>query len=340
MSGIHSPRNLNSNSNDLATGFSSRHVGDSITSKFAVPALVEAAGQNTKRKFVEFFAAQIRNPGTREAYLRAVKRFFLWCNHRGIALEAIEPTVIAFYVEELMDGYSKPTVKLHLAAIRMLFDFFVTGGIFPINPAAAVKGPKHVVGKGKTPVLQPADARQLLDSIPIDKIAGLRDRALISLMLFTFARVGAAVAVNVDDVYQNGRRWWVRLKEKGGRQHEMPLNHKAEQAIMEYVEAGFLHGQAGTPLFRTLDRRRNLTENRLYRQDAWAMVKRRARSAGLGDRFSNHSFRASGITAYMKAGGTLERAQKMAAHASSRTTNMYNRVDDSVTLDEVERILI
>ncbi len=327
-------------SRQLSTGFSSRQVGQSITADVAVPLIIENSGQDTKRRFVEFFAAHIRNANTRAAYLRAVGLFCDWCEERQVSIELVEPTIVAFYVEHLMDGYSKPTVKQHLAAIRMLFDFFVTGGILQSNPASSVKGPKHVVIKGKTPVLQPTDARQLLDSIPTNKIAGLRDKALISIMLYTFARVGAAVAVNVDDIYRNGRRWWVRLKEKGGRQHEMPLNHNAEAAIAAYMEAGCLYGQAGTPLFRTLDRKRNLTENRLYRQDAWAMVKRRARKAGLGDRFNNHTMRATGITAYMMAGGTLEKAQQMAAHASSRTTNMYNRSSDAVTLDEVERILI
>lgn len=272
--------------------------------------------------------------------MRAVRRFADWCEESGWTLSRLEPTIIAFYIEKLQLKASKPTVKQHLAAIRMLFDFLVTRGILPGNPASSVRGPKHVVIKGKTPVLQPEDARRLLDSIPLDQIAGIRDRALIALMLYTFARVGAAVAVDVDDVYQNGRRWWVRLKEKGGRLHEMPLHHSAEEAVMHYLDAADLHGQKKMPLFRTLDRKRNLTENRLLRQDAWDIVKRRCRQAGLGSAFSNHTMRASGITAYMLAGGTLERAQQMAAHASSRTTNMYNRTNDAVTLDEVERILI
>ena len=249
-------------------------------------------------------------------------------------------TLVAFYIEELGQKHSRPTVKQHLAAIRMLFDFFVTGGILKVNPASSVRGPKHVVVKGKTPVLQPQDARLLLDSIPTDVIAGLRDRALISLMLYTFARVGAAVAVNVDDIYMNGRRWWVRLKEKGGRQHEMPLHHTAEEFVLAYMDAADLHGQRSMPLFRTLDRKRNLTETRMLRQDAFNIVKRRARDAALGISICNHSMRATGITAYMMNGGTLERAQQMAAHASSRTTSLYNRAGDSVTLDEVERILI
>lgn len=323
-----------------AIGFTTRQVMTSVTESAVVPALIENAGSDTKRRFVEFFTAHIRNVNTRMAYLRAVQRFCSWCEDRKLQLESMEPTLIAFYVEELGHGYSKPTVKQHLAAIRMLFDFFVTGGILRVNPAASVRGPKYVVVKGKTPVLQPADARHLLDSIPLDAIGGLRDRALIALMLYTFARIGAAVAVNVDDVYQNGRRWWVRLHEKGGRQHEMPLHHTAEEAILAYMDAGNLHGQRNMPLFRTLDRKRNLTENRMYRQDAFDMVRRRARAAGVGSHICNHTMRATGITAYMLAGGTLERAQQMAAHASSRTTNMYNRTSDAVTLDEVERILI
>lgn len=257
-----------------------------------------------------------------------------------MTIDSVEPTQVAFYIENELVEYARPTIKQHLAAIRMLFDFFVTGGILQLNPAASVKGPKHVVVKGKTPVLQPCDARILLDSIESKNIGGRRDRAMIALMLFTFARIGAVVALNVEDVYQNSRRWWVRLTEKGGRQHEMPLNHHAEEAILSYIESGNLFGEQGNPLFRTLDRKRNLTENRMYRQDAWAMVKRRAKSAGLGDRFCNHSMRATGITAYMMAGGTLEKAQQMAAHASSRTTNMYNRSKDAVTLDEVEKILL
>jgi site-specific recombinase XerD len=327
-------------SREITTGFITRQVSESIMVGAIVPELIEQAGEDTKRRFVEFFAAHIRNRNTREAYLRAVRRFCKWCEKRGLQLSDTEPTLVAFYVEQISTEYSKPTVKQHLAAVRMLFDFFVTGGILKSNPASSVRGPKHVVFKGKTPVLQPEDARLLLDSIPTDQIAGLRDKALIALMLYTFARVGAAIAVNVEDVYQNGRRYWVRLNEKGGRQHEMPLHHCAEEAVLAYLEAGFLHVEKGTPLFRTLNRKRNLTENRMLRQDAWAMVKRRARQAGLGDSFSNHTMRATGITAYMMAGGTLERAQQMAAHASSRTTNMYNRSNDAVTLDEVERILI
>ena len=130
---------------------------------------------------------------------------------------------VSAYVEFLGRSYRAPTVKQHLAAIRMLFDWLIVGQIFAgPNPAAAVRGPKHVVKKGKTSVLDGDEAKKLLDSIDVSTIVGLRDRALIALLVYTFARVSAALKMNVEDYYPQGKRWWVRLHEKGGKQHEMP----------------------------------------------------------------------------------------------------------------------
>ncbi len=255
-------------------------------------------------------------------------------------LAAAEPIAIATYIERLGRSHADLTVKQHLAAIRMLFDYFVTGGIMPSNPASSERGPKVVITKGKTPVLTASDARQLLDSIDTTTIAGLRDHALIAILIFTFARVSAALRVNVRDVYRNGNRYWIRLHEKGGRAHEMPLHHVAENSLLQYMDAAGLHERQDSPLFRSIGNRRYLTRNRMHRNDALRMIKRRARHAGLSPEICCHTFRATGITEYMRNGGTLERAQHMAGHASSRTTDLYNRVADQVTLDEVERILI
>lgn len=274
------------------------------------------------------------------AYLRAVRRFYVWAERREISLSQAEPMLIAAYIEELGQTFSDLSVKQHLAAIRMLFDYLVTGGVLRINPASSVRGPKVVIVKGKTPVLSAADARQLLDSIDTTKLVGLRDRALIGMLVYTFARIGASLKMRVDDMYQNNRRYWVRLHEKGGRFHEMPLHHNAEQYLLEYLDACGLHDKPSTPLFRAIGRRRELTPNRMHRNDALRMIKRRAIHAAVSPRICCHTFRATGITEYMRNGGTLEKAQQMAAHASSRTTNMYNRVADEVTLDEVERVLI
>jgi integrase len=229
-------------------------------------------------------------------------------------------------------------VKQHLAAIRMLLDYLVTGQIVPMNPASSVRGPKHVVRKGKTPVLTAEEARALLDSIDATTIAGQRDRAMIAIMVFSFARVGAVVAMNVQDYFRQERRRWFRLHEKGGKLHDVPAHHRAVEIVDMYLAA--ISGAKGTPLFRTLDRKGDLTDQRMSRREVLAMVKRRVRQAGLPSSICCHSFRATGITDYLRRGGSLEMAQSIANHSSPRTTKLYDRRSDELSLDEIERIQI
>jgi site-specific recombinase XerD len=232
-------------------------------------------------------------------------------------------------------------VKQHLAAIRMLFDYLVIGQIIPMNPASSVRGPKHVVKRGKTFVLSATDTRRLLDSIDPSTTAGLRDRALIAVMVFSFARVSAVVGMNVGDFYQNGKRWWFRLHEKGGKFHEVPAHHSAEACLDAYVAGIGIAAEKKTPLFRTTrGKTGRITQRRLHRSDALRMIKRRAKAAGLPANICNHTFRATGITAFLSNGGTIENAQAIAAHESPRTTKLYDRTNDEITLDEIERILI
>jgi len=303
-----------------------------------LPATIANAGPKAGRRFVEFFTANIRNKNTRAAYAQAVKLFFQWCEERGLTLEQIQPVVIAAYIEQ--HPGSRPTVKQHLAAIRMLFDYLVIGQVVPVNPASSVRGPKYVVKRGKTPVLKADQARALLDSIDTATIVGLRDRALLGVMCYTFARVGAVVAMRVEDYYENGKRGWFRLHEKGGKRHEVPAHHNAEKYTDEYIEAAGIAGEKKTPLFRSVDKRRQLTSNPMARTDVLRMIKRRAEDAGLPSTTCCHTFRATGITAYLENGGTIENAQAIAAHESPRTTKLYDRTGDEITLDEVERIAI
>jgi site-specific recombinase XerD len=199
-----------------------------------LPAVIAARRQYTGRRFIEFFTANIRNPNTRKAYYRATSEFFNWCDQAGLGLLDIEPVHVAAWVESLgqeeqeRKKFSPPTVKQWLAAVRMLFDWLVVGQVLSVNPAAAVRGPKYVVRVGKTPVLGAPEARQLLDSINTATMVGLRDRALIGLLVFTFARIGAALGMTVADVYWQHRRLWVRLHEKGGKEHSMPCHHNLE----------------------------------------------------------------------------------------------------------------
>ena len=305
-----------------------------------IPILIHDAGSTARERYLEFFAAQIRNPGTRAAYAQAVRQFCSWCETHRVSLTQISPIVVAAYIEQLTQRRSSPTVKLHLAAIRTLFDFFVIRQVMPFNPALSVRGPKHVVKKGKTPVLIASEARQLLDSIDCTTIIGLRDRALIAVMIYSFARVSATIGMNVDDYYPQGRRMWFRLHEKGGKHHEVPAHHKAEEYLDAYLSAASATEAKTTPLFRSVSREGHLTDRRLHRTDVLRMIKRRAEHISLSPRVSCHTFRATGITAYLENGGSLEHAQRIAAHESARTTKLYDRTGDQVSLDEIEKIVI
>ncbi len=304
-----------------------------------LPRLIVDAGEHAARKFIEFFTATIRNKNTRTAYARAVGGFFDWCAQRGIGLHQISPFVVASFIEQ--HPGSKPTVKQNLAAIRMLFDWLVTQQVIPVNPATSVRGPKHVVNRGKTPVLTADQARQLLDSIDTSTVVGLRDRAIIAVMVYSFARVGAVVGMAVEDYYQDGKRWWFRLHEKGGKQHNVPAHHNAEAYLDAYIEATGIADDKHSPLFRSAHGKTGtLTDQAMTRNDVLRMIKRRAKRTDLPPTTCCHTFRATGITTYLENGGTIENAQAIAAHASPRTTKLYDRTGDEITLDEVERIVI
>jgi site-specific recombinase XerD len=307
-----------------------------------MPALITAAGEQASLRFLEFFAANIRNPHTRRAYSRAVADFLTWCAERGVpSITAVQPLHVATWIEMQTRELSAPTVKQHLAAIRHLFDWLVTGRVVQVNPAASVRGPSHVSRTGKTPVLEPAEARALIDSIDTTTPIGLRDRALIGLMVYSFARVGAALSMKVEDVFTQNRRLWVRLREKGGKAHAMPCHHHLETYLTAYIEGVGLADDPKGPLFRTIGRGTGkLTRTPLPQANAYMMIGRRAVAAGIGTKLGNHSFRATGITAYLKNGGTLEKAAAMANHASTRTTQLYDRRHDEMSLDEVERIRV
>ena len=317
---------------------SSRQV--SLPGLDRLPKLFRDAGEHASRRLIEFFTVTIRNRNTREAYGRAVRDFCDWCEERSIGLRDISPFLVAAYIEELGTKVDRPSVKQKLAALKMLFDWLVTGQVIPVNPAASVRGPKHVVTVGRTPVLTAEEARQLLDSMDTTTIVGKRDRAMIATMLFTFARIGAVTAMDIEDYEQRGRRMWINLREKGGRRHAVPAHHTLEEYLDDYVAAAGIGHETKTPLFRSLNRKRQLTTRRIHRREVLAMVKRRARKAELPGTIGCHTMRATGITAYLSNGGLLEHAQRIAAHASSQTTRLYDRRSDAVSLDEVERIMI
>lgn len=201
-----------------------------------LPVPIAEAEEEARRSYVEFFTATIRNPNTRRAYSRAARQFFAWCESQGLSLEAIEPVAVSAYIEKLIQEKARPTVKQHLAAIRGLFDYMVTSQAIQFNPAAPVRGPKYSQKKGKTPVLSAEDARYFIESIDTGKVIGLRDRAIVGVMLYSFARVGTVVGMDVGDYFWSGRRRMsFRLQEKGGKDHEVPAHHKAQKYLDAYI---------------------------------------------------------------------------------------------------------
>lgn len=304
-----------------------------------IPALVANAGAAAAQHTLEFFTARLPNAHTREAYGRAVARFCAWCEAHGVELARVSSPIVAAYVQGLGRALGIASVKLHLSALRHWMDWLTERGVLSVNPVAAVRGPRHVVTEGKTPVLERDQARRLLQVLDGVDLLSLRDRALIAVMLFGFVRVGAVVKMRVRDFDDAGHEAWLVLEEKGGKVRRIPAHHLVHGAVRAYLEAAALAPRSKAPLFQSAPRSVSaLSGKALLRRDVLAMVKRRCAAAGLPANICNHSFRATGITIHQENGGRIEDAAELAGHASTRTTQLYNRKLRNVARAEVERV--
>ena len=309
-----------------------------VSYQAAVPQLFARSEDTAKRTF-EFFAVTIRNANTRRAYARSVAEFAQWCSERGITdIQQVQPLHVAAHIETL--DLSASSVTQRLAALRMLFDWLVIGQVIPHNPAASVRGPRQSAKSGKTKVLSAEEVRVLIDSIDVTTAKGLRDRALIALIVFSFARVGAAVAMKIEDVYIQDKQTWIRLKEKGGKRHELPCSQMLKTYLRAYIDDALPQGKKGY-LFRScIGRTGTLSDRPMAQPDVYRMIAKRVLEEGVQTSIGCHSFRATGITEYLKAGGRLDVAQTMANHESPRTTALYDRRQDRITQSEVERLVL
>lgn len=304
------------------------------------PTLVESAGGAAKFAWEEFVYGRLRNPGTRRAYCHAVQRFLAWCRAHGVDLVRIAPAHVGRYLDE--QSYAPATKKLHLAAIRHLFDELVVRHVVVLNPAAAVRGERLQIVEGKTPEISVKQCRRLLSAIDCSNVVGLRDRAIIAVMIYTAARVGAVSRLRRGDFYDIGDQYCLRLTEKGTKHREIPVRHDLRGFLLQYLAAGQLdYSDRASPLFRTTRRRtKQLTMNCMTAADMSRMVKRRLRDAGLPSQFSPHSFRVTTITDLLSQGVPLEDVQLLAGHSDPRTTRLYDRRHRQVTRNIVERISI
>jgi site-specific recombinase XerD len=311
------------------------------------PAPIAEAGSNARFAYEEFFAG-IDSPHTERAYRQAVHRFLSWCEARSLALKQVMPAHVGEYIKTLgtddhRESLSKPTKKLHLAAIRHFFDKLVVRHAVALNPALSVRGPKHSVVEGRTPALSPNEVRRVLTSIDVTNVVGLRDRAVIGVLIYTACRVGAVAKLRRRDFCHDGRQRCLRLDEKGGKAREIPVRHDLEGFVDEFLSVIAEHpADDAAPLFRSAVRRTNkLTAQAMTANDIQRMVKRRLANAGFArSRLTCHSFRATTITDLLDQGVSLEDVQYLAGHADPRTTRLYDRRKKQVTRNIVERISI
>lgn len=282
---------------------------------------------------------------------RPPAQFFRWCEDGRLRLATVRPLHVSAYIES--KPLTAPSVKQHLAALRGLFNWLVIKQVVPDNPALFVKGPKFSRTVGITPIMEAEQMRVLLDSIPVTRkvkvpkkhgggvkevadIKGLRDRAVIAIMAYTFARVSAVVGLARGDYRLEGKRARLRLLEKGNKEKLVWLHREAEEFLDAYIAAVRIN-ETEAPLFQALDKAHRLTGEAITRRDMLRVVKERCIAAGLSEEFCNHTFRGTGITVFLHNGGALEAAQDMANHSDPRTTKLYDRRKDLATLSEIER---
>jgi integrase/recombinase XerD len=188
-------------------------------------------------------------------------------------------------------------------------------------------------------MLSSEEATALLTGIDVSRVVGLCDRTVVAVMTYTFARVGAVVALAIEDYYPQKKRWWLRLREKRSKLNEMPCHHKLEEYLDAYITAAGLRDDRKGLLFRSaIGKTGYLSDRPMLRGDVWRMVRRRASDANIETPIGCHTFRATGITDYLTNGGRIEVAQRMAGHFNAKTTGLYDRRNDDISVGEVERI--
>jgi integrase/recombinase XerD len=319
-------------------------VASDQPSSVALPDIIHRAGNAAVFAAEEFFYGSIRNEHTRRAYRHAVNRFLAWCEQRGLELGRIAPKDVGQYFDWLRkENLGIATRKQHLAALRHFFDGMVTRHAIILNPALSVRGDRYAVVEGKTPEISVQNARKLLASIDTASVVGLRDRAILAILAYTSSRAGAAAKLRRGHFYDAGdHQWMLRFEEKGGKSREIPVRHDLQQIIAAYMKAADIEdAPKDAPLFRAaISKTGRLAATAIHVNDICRMMKRRLTDASLPDRLSPHSFRVAVITDLLEQGVPLEDVQHLAGHADPRTTRLYDRRQQKVTRNIVERISI
>lgn len=291
-----------------------REVNSPAIREIVAPDLILQAGPAARFAWEEFVYAAVRNPHTRRSYTRATRRFADWCTARGLALERVAPFDVGRYLDSLPDSIASK--KVYLAAIRHLFDLMAQRHAVVLNPAASVRGERLVVLEGRTPEITADQARRLLANINTSNVVGLRDKAIVAILIYTAARVGAVAGLRIRDYYDMGDQYCLRFLEKGGKSREIPVRHDLQSLLASYREFlcsddnGMPNLSPDAPPFRTTVRRtRVLTRNPMSSDDIGRMVRRRMHDASMPRRLTAHSLRVATITDLLTQGVPLDNVQ-------------------------------
>src|ERR1700738_1795565 len=297
----------------------------------------ESKGAKVFETLLNILEGRVRNSNTRKAYKTAWRSFFEFCSEYKLELDRVKPYHFGLWFKRHTGSLA--TQRQHLAAVRLLFDHLLEKGIVDTNPAARAKPPRLERESVHTPVFEQNEIKTFLEAIKGDSLIDKRDKALFAVLLYGWARVSAVVALKVEHYYERKGERWLRLHEKRGKIHEVPVHSKAREAIDQWLLASDLASKPTAPLFPAFGKDKKTIELRhIDRTSVWKLVQARARACGLQKGVCCHSFRATGITEYMNAGGSLDIAQRIAGHSELSTTKIYDRSQDRVTIAEIERV--
>ncbi|HTU44868.1 MAG TPA: tyrosine-type recombinase/integrase [Bryobacteraceae bacterium] len=308
-----------------------------------LPDIIHRAGSNALFAAQEFFFGTLRNEHTQRAYLHAVKLFLAWAEKHGAGdLTQIAPWHVGRYFKSVAKTTSIATRNLRLSALRHFFDGLVTRHAIVLNPALSVRGERYSVLEGKTPEIPIPDARKLLNSVDTSHVVGLRDRAILAVLVYTGSRAGAVAKLKLGDFYHAGQQWMLHFEEKGGKSREIPVRQDLQAIIAAYLDAaGLGDAPKAMPLFQSaLKKKRQLTGRAIHINDICRMMKRRLKDFGLPLLYSPHSFRVTTITDLLEQNVPREDVQHLAGHADPRTTNLYDRRERKVKKNIVDRISV
>lgn len=248
------------------------------------PIIIASLGNVAAQHYSAFFSANARSPASKRAYARACWRFFDWCAARNLTLQSLSSSHVEAYIDELHRGLSTITVKQHLTAVRTLCDWLVTGGIIAANPASGVRALKSLAQVETRALLESASWQRLIDTMPTSSVRDIRDRALIATLTYSFPRLGAALAMRVEDFRAAGEGWELRFRGKGGRAHVAPAHEVLVALLQAYLEIADIREDLSGWLFRTTLRRGSgfaLSRRPIQQIDAVRMIRKRAVTAGI-----------------------------------------------------------